>query len=211
MQHATAFFGECEAMTAAGRLIMDSINRKTGKMTEQKGTNGTVANEDHITQSVSSQDVFDLPDNPRLSIDRPLPAPNADEWLRKKLIRHCLKLAWRQETCSRSIILVHRVPYLYIDVQFRCDDLGCLNRLSFSARDDLRCTRQLCCACQGFRARFPDVTQTPGRNRRRRINLDLRMGEVAYEACHGRNDGPTRACRQLALRVEMGMSACMPL
>jgi hypothetical protein len=37
------------------------------------------------------------------------------------------------------------------------------------------------------------------------------MGEVAYEACHGRNDGPTRACRQLALRVEMGMSACMPL
>ena len=140
MQHPTIPFGECKAVTAAGGLVVSSINRNTGIMTEQKRANGTVANEDHIAGSVSGQDVFDLPNNAQLGIDGALPAPNTGKWLREKLICHGLEFAGHQETCRRSVVLVHRLPHLDADVQFRSNDLGCFNRLSFAAGDELRRT-----------------------------------------------------------------------
>jgi hypothetical protein len=60
--------------------------------------------------------------------------------VRKKLIRHCLKLVWHQEACRRPIAFMHRFPNLDVDVQLRGNNLGRLDRLPLSAGDDLRCT-----------------------------------------------------------------------
>ena len=47
-------------MTAAGGLVMGSINYETGIMTEQKSTNCAVADEKHVARSIPSEDMFDL-------------------------------------------------------------------------------------------------------------------------------------------------------
>lgn len=140
MLNATAILGEREKVTTAGWLVIGSINRKTRIMTIQEGTNATVADKEHIARSISGQDLFDLANNAQLGINRSLPAPNADLGLREKFIGHCLELIRHQEACRRSIIFMHRFPDLYVDVQLRGNNLGCLNRLALSAGDDLGCT-----------------------------------------------------------------------
>jgi len=147
MQHAAALLGKCEAVSAAGRLVIDSINRKSGIVTEQKSTDRPVADEEDVARSVSSQDVFNLLNNAQLGILCSLPTTNADEGLREKLVSHCLKLVRHQKACRRSIVLVHRLPYLYIDLQFCGNNLGRLNRLSLSAGDELCRTRKSSRVC----------------------------------------------------------------
>lgn len=140
MLNATAILGEREKVTTAGWLVIGSINRKPRIMTIQEGTNATVADKEHVARSVSGQDLFDLANNAHLGISRSLPAPNADLGLREKFIGHCLELIRHQEACRRSIVFMHRFPDLYVDVQLRGNNLGCLNRLALSAGDDLGCT-----------------------------------------------------------------------
>lgn len=140
MLNATAILGEREKVTTAGWLVIGSINRKPRIMTIQEGTNATVADKEHVARSVSGQDLFDLANNAHLGINRSLPAPNADLGLREKFIGHCLELIRHQEACRRSIVFMHRFPDLYVDVQLRGNNLGCLNRLALSAGDDLGCT-----------------------------------------------------------------------
>jgi hypothetical protein len=140
MLNATAILGEREKVTTPGWLVIGSINRKTRIMTIQEGTNATVADKEHVARSVSGQDLFDLANNAHLGINRSLPAPNADLGLREKFIGHCLELIRHQEACRRSIVFMHRFPDLYVDVQLRGNNLGCLNRLPLSAGDDLRST-----------------------------------------------------------------------
>ena len=138
MLHATAILAEREKATTAGWLVMGSIDRKPGIMTIQESPNAAVANKEHVARSFSRQDVFDLANNARLGIDRPLPAPNADVGLREELIGDGLELVRHQETCRRSIVFMHRLANLDVDVQLRGNNLGCLDRLPLSAGDDLR-------------------------------------------------------------------------
>jgi|SRR6516162_696697 len=140
MLHATVVLGEREKVTAASRLVIGSINCKTRIVAIQQSANATVADKEHIARSISSQDVLDLADYTQLGINCSLPAPNADLGLREKLIGHRLKLIWHQEARRRSIVLVHRLPHLYVDVQLCGNDLGCLDRLSLTAGNNLRCT-----------------------------------------------------------------------
>src|SRR4051794_40120331 len=113
MLHATLLSGECEEAAAASGLVISPVDRNTRIVTVQQGADAAMADEEDIARLISSQDVFDLPDDARLGINRALPAPNADLGLGKKLVRNHLKLARNQETGCRSIILVHRLPNLY--------------------------------------------------------------------------------------------------
>src|SRR5450755_3781627 len=124
MLDATSIPGEREKGTTAGRLIMGSLNRKTGIMTIQQRANATVADKQHIARSISRQDVLDLANNAQLRIDRPLPASNADLGLGEKLIGHGLELVRHQEACRRSIVFMHRFPNLDVNVQLCGNDLG---------------------------------------------------------------------------------------
>ncbi len=54
MQHATPVFDEREAVTATSGLIMGSINRKARIVAEQQGSDGAVADEEHVARSISS-------------------------------------------------------------------------------------------------------------------------------------------------------------
>jgi hypothetical protein len=83
VQYPTVLFGECKALTATHRLVIDSLNHKAGIITKQKSADGTVADKQHIPCSISSQEVFDLPDNAQLGINRSLPTSNAHVRLRK--------------------------------------------------------------------------------------------------------------------------------
>src|SRR5882724_7196839 len=150
--------GEREKVTAAGWLVMGSLNRKPGIVTIQESTDAAVTDEKHIARSVSSQDVFDLANNAQLRINRPLPAPNADVGLREKLIGDRLELVWHQEARRRSIVFMHRFPHFHADIQFCGNNLGCLYRLPLPAGDDLPCVREPSCARYCFRARSPDLT-----------------------------------------------------
>ena len=185
MLDATAILGEREEVTTtAGRLVMGSLNRKSAIMTIQECTNTPVTDKKHIARSVSGQDVFDLANNAQLGIDRSLPSPNADVGLREKLIGDGLELVRHQEAGRRSIVFMHRFPNLDVEVQFCGNDLGGLDRLPLAAGVDLRRPREPSVACDGFRACSSDLTQAPGRHRNDRIDLDLRMGQIAYEICH---------------------------
>jgi hypothetical protein len=158
MLDTTAVPGEREKVTAAGWLVMGSVNRKTRVVTMQESTDAAVTDKKHIARSVSSQDVFDLANNAPLRIDRPLPAPNAGVGLREKLIGDRLELVWHQEARRRSIVFMHRFPNFYVDIQFCGNNLGCLNRFPLSAGDDLPCIRKPSCARYCLRARSPDLT-----------------------------------------------------
>jgi hypothetical protein len=54
MQHASPVFDEREVVTAVGGLIKGSIDREARIMTEQKGTDGAMADEEHVAGSISS-------------------------------------------------------------------------------------------------------------------------------------------------------------
>jgi hypothetical protein len=54
MKHASPVFDESEVVTATSGLVMGSINPETRIMTEQKGTDCAVANEEHVAGSISS-------------------------------------------------------------------------------------------------------------------------------------------------------------
>jgi hypothetical protein len=54
MQHASPVFDERKVVTAASGLIIGSINRETRIVTEQKGADGAVADEEHVARSISS-------------------------------------------------------------------------------------------------------------------------------------------------------------
>src|SRR3954447_20100220 len=182
MLHAALLSGECEEAATASGLVMSSVDRNTRIETIQQSADAAMADEEDVARLISSQNVFDLLDDARLGINRPLPAPNADLGLGKKLVGDRLKLFRNQETGCRSIILVHRLPNLYEDVQPGGNDFGCLDRLSLAARDDLRCASKLPCAPDRLCARSSDLAQAPAWNGDRRINIHFRMGEVAYEA-----------------------------
>src|SRR5215471_17491821 len=138
MQHATALRDECEAATAASRLIMGAINRQAGVMAVQESTNAAVADKEHIARSVARQHVLDLADNAQLGVNRSLPAPSAGVGVREELIGHRLELVGDQKACRRSVVLVHRLSHLHINAQLCGNYLGSLDRLSLSAGDDLR-------------------------------------------------------------------------
>jgi hypothetical protein len=63
MQHASPVLDEGEVVTAAGGLIMGSINREPRIVTEQQGADRAVADEEHVARSISGKDEFDLADN----------------------------------------------------------------------------------------------------------------------------------------------------
>ena len=184
MPDATVIRGEREKATTAGWLVMASINRNTGITTIQQRPDATVTDKQHIARPVPSQDVLDLANNAQLRINRSLPAPNADGGFCEKLIGHGLELVRHQEARRRSVVFMHRFPNLDVDVQLCGNDLGGLDRLALSAADDLRRCCEPSRACQGLRARPPDLTQAPGWHRHSRINPDFRMGQIAYELCH---------------------------
>ena len=98
MQDASPILDQREAVAAAGGLIMGPINRQAGIVTEQKGADGAVADEQYVTRSISGQHAFDLADDAQLGIDRPLPSPDADKGMCEKLIGHRLELVGGQET-----------------------------------------------------------------------------------------------------------------
>jgi hypothetical protein len=156
MQYASSVLDESEIMTAASRLIMGSIDREIRIVTEQKSADGTMANEQNIARLISSQDVFDLADDALLSID--CSALNACMGLCEELVGHHLKLARWQETGRRSVIFVHRLSHFQGDVQFPCNDLGCLDCLALATGDDLRCARKPSGFCQRFGPASPDLT-----------------------------------------------------
>ena len=158
MLDTTAVPGEREKATAAGWLVMDSVNRKPGIVTIQESTDAAVTDKKHIARSVSSQDVFDLANNAQLRINRPLPAPNAGPGLGEKLVSDGLELVRHQEACRRSIVFMHRFPNFHVDIQFRGNNLGRLNRFPLTAGDDLPCLRKPSCARYCFRACSPELT-----------------------------------------------------
>jgi len=92
MQHPSPILDQREVVAAAGGLIIGSINRETGIVTEQKGTDGAVADEQHVTRSISGQHAFDLADDAQLGIGSPLPSPDAGKRVCEKLIGHRLEL-----------------------------------------------------------------------------------------------------------------------
>jgi len=192
MPYAALLPGECEKAATAGGLIISSVDRNTRIVAIQQGADATMADEEDVARSISSQDVLDLPDDTRLGVNRPLPAPNADLGLGKELVGNRLKLVRNQEAGCRSIILVHRFPNLDDDVQPGGNDFGCFDRLSLAAGNNLRCASKLPPAPDRLRARSSDLAQAPGWDGDGRINIHLRMGEVAYDA-HQRI--LTRPCR----------------
>src|SRR5690242_13288130 len=97
MLHAPAFPGECEEATAVSRLVIASIDRNAQIMTIQQSADATVTDEKDVARLVSGQHVFDLANDTRLGVNRPLPAPNANLRAGKELIGDSLKLARHQE------------------------------------------------------------------------------------------------------------------
>jgi hypothetical protein len=57
----------------------------------------------------------------------------------KELIGNSPKLTRYQEAGCRSVVLVHRLPNLDVNVQLGGNDLSCLDRFPFAAGDNLRC------------------------------------------------------------------------
>ena len=112
MKNATTFLEECEEVTAAGRLIMSSIDRKARIVTKQQRANCTVTDKEHVSRTISSHDLLDLPDNAQLGVNRSLPAPNTDRGPCKKLVGGGFKNVSLQETGRRPVVLVHGLPYL---------------------------------------------------------------------------------------------------
>jgi hypothetical protein len=53
MQDAAPLPGECEAIAAAGRLIVNAIDGMTGLVTEQQRADGTVANEENVARAIA--------------------------------------------------------------------------------------------------------------------------------------------------------------
>src|SRR5689334_6666990 len=109
--------GEREEAAATGRLIIGSIDRYTRIVTIQQSADATMTDEEDVTRLISSQDLFDLADDARLRVNRPLPAPNTGLGTGKKLIGNCLKLVRTEEAGCRSIILVHRLANLDGNIQ----------------------------------------------------------------------------------------------
>lgn len=140
MQHATAMRAEREEATTASELVMGAINLQTGIMAVQESTNAAVADKEHVARRVARQHVFNLADNAQLRVNRSFPATNADVGLPEELIGHRLELVGDEETCSGSVVLVHRLAHLYVEAQLCGNDLGGLDRLSLCAGDDLRGT-----------------------------------------------------------------------
>src|SRR2546423_1366633 len=184
MLHVAVLLGKCKEAAAAGRLVIGPVDRNTRIVAVQQGADATMADEEDLARFIASQDMFDLADDARLGVDRTLPAPNADLGLGKKPVGDCLKLVRNQEAGCRSIILVRRLPNLYGDVQPGGNDLSCLDRLSLGAGDDLRCARKSPGARDRLHTSSSDLAQAPGWNGDRRINVHLRMGQIAYET-HG--------------------------
>jgi len=184
MLHAAALFGECEEVTAAGGLVMGPVDRDTQIVAAQQGADTTMADEEDVARFIAGQDVFDLAHDARLCVDRPLSAANADLGLGKKPIGDRLKLVRNQKAGCRSVILVHRLPDLDGDVQPGANDLGCLDRLSLGAADNLRCARKLPRTPDRLHTRSSDLAQAPGWDGDRRIDIHLGMGKITYEA-HG--------------------------
>jgi hypothetical protein len=92
MQDASPILDQREVVAAARGLIMGPIDREAGIVTEQKGTDSAVADEQYVTRSISGQHAFDLADDAQLGIDRPLPSPDADKGICEKLTGHRLEL-----------------------------------------------------------------------------------------------------------------------
>jgi len=209
MLHAALLSGECEEAATASGLVMSSVDRNTRIETIQQSADAAMADEEDVARLISSQNVFDLLDDARLGINRPLPAPDADLGLGKKLVGDRLKLFRNQETGCRSIILMHRLPNLYDDVQLGGNDFGCIDRLSLAARDDLRCASKLPPTPDRLRARSSELAQAPARDGDRRINIHFGIGEVAYEAhrriltppCRLRLVGPGQSTRPELLSI----------
>src|SRR3954463_2610937 len=123
----TAILGEGEEAATAGGLVMGAINRQTSIMTIQQRPNATVADKQHISWSLSGQHVFDFANDARLGIDRALPAADADVGLREELIGDQLELVRHEEARRRSIVFMHRLANLDVDVQLCGNDLGGLD------------------------------------------------------------------------------------
>src|SRR3954454_17845530 len=105
MLHAALLSGECEEAATASGLLMSSVDRNTRIETIEQNADTAMTDEEDVARLISSQNVFDLLDEARLGINRPLPAPDADLGLPKKLVGDRLKLFRNQYTSCPSIIL----------------------------------------------------------------------------------------------------------
>jgi len=152
-----------------------------------------VADEEHIAGSIARQHLFDLTNDARLGVDCAFPS--------RMLTDGCAKTdppppQIRQAARSLSPIDRSRAsaPHFDRDVRFPGDDFGGLNRL--------RSSLEMICVVpeshpvfSGASTRARPTALRPMTERDSRINLHLRMGQVAYEVGHDPDDEAIEICR----------------
>ena len=188
MENPPAVPAERETIAAAGALVVAAVDLQTGIVAEQKGADGAVADKENISRPVSTEDLFGLLQDPPLRIDRALPAPDTGERIAEELIGHRLELFGVQETCRRTVVLVHGLADLQRNVHLACDDFRRLDRLPLAARDDLGRARKSSGIRKGDRTRPAGRAQSPRGDRDGRIDRDLRVGQITDEAGHAGDD-----------------------
>jgi hypothetical protein len=74
---------ERKTIAAAGRLIVDAVDRMAGRVAEQQRADGTVADEENIAGTIARQHRLGLAHDARLRVDSALPAADAEIRLRE--------------------------------------------------------------------------------------------------------------------------------
>ncbi|QTK79894.1 hypothetical protein AT6N2_C2259 [Agrobacterium tumefaciens] len=148
-------------------------------MAFQKCTHAAMADKgDWLLPVVSVENGPDSADDPRLRVDRPLPALITLLRMGEGPVRRLLEFRRRQEAGGGPVVFMHHLDDLYSRTGGFCEDTRGFDRLGFSTGNDAaqrfrpRQTARLPCPfCTLFR-------KPPFRNRDGRIDLDLWVGDV---------------------------------
>src|SRR5262245_19362216 len=184
MQHASIVPEKSKVVPAAGGLITRPADREFGVVAEQQRPNGPVTDDEDISSRLSLQNCLHLPHNALLSSKSGLPAPNADGRAGEERVRHDFKFGWWQVARRGAVVLVRRFPHRDDKTQGCRQDFSSLERLRFAANNDFGSARWPSGLCECMHALATDRTRGPQGYGNARIDLHLRMGQIANAVLH---------------------------
>lgn len=125
-------------MSTARRLIVSSIDFKSGEMAQQERANAAMSDYENVAVGRLAEDLMGFLHNPALGVRSRLPSSNAFFWLCKKLVGNLFELRAGQKPCRASIILVRAIANDDLEADLGRQDIRRVYSLSFGARID-RC------------------------------------------------------------------------
>src|SRR5262245_28528378 len=209
MENASMLPEDCKIIPSAGRLIMHPADRDLRIMTEQQRPDGPVTDDEDISSRVSFQNHFHLPHNALLGSKSGLPTPNANGRGGEELARHIFEFGCWQVARRGAVVLVCRFLHSDGEAQSRRQDLCSLERLRFAAGYDLGGARKPPSLCKRLHTLATDRTQLPQRYGNARIDLHLRMGQIANAVLHRLGSALRSWPRTgLGINAEIGIAYC---